>query len=245
MPRFHIPKNLTANLLNNVSVSLPDKVARHVQVLRYQPEDVIDLFDGSGMVYQVKIIAMGKKNVDVQLRDCKSISIESVLKITLLQSISSSERMDLTIQKSVELGVTKIQPILTERSSQRLQGERAMKKIERWQDIAISACEQCGRTVVPEVSPVTELSEVVGNISSDSLKLLMSLNQPVGLNEFALPQDDITLLIGPEGGLSNEEESLAIKHGFTAISLGPRILRTETASLAALAAMQTLWGDFV
>ena len=245
MPRFYIPKNLTANLLNNVSVSLPDKVARHVQVLRYQPEDVIDLFDGSGMVYQAEIIAMGKKNVDVQLRDCKSISIESVLKITLLQSISSSERMDLTIQKSVELGVTKIQPILTERSSQRLQGERAMKKIERWQDIAISACEQCGRTVVPEVSPVTELSEVVGNISSDSLKLLMSLNQPVGLNEFALPQDDITLLIGPEGGLSNEEESLAIKHGFTAISLGPRILRTETASLAAIAAMQTLWGDFV
>ena len=245
MPRFYIPKNLTANLLNNVSVSLPDKVARHVQVLRYQPEDVIDLFDGSGMVYQAEIIAMGKKNVDVQLRDCKSISIESVLKITLLQSISSSERMDLTIQKSVELGVTKIQPILTERSSQRLQGERAMKKIERWQDIAISACEQCGRTVVPEVSPVTELSEVVENISSDSLKLLMSLNQPVGLNEFAFPQDDITLLIGPEGGLSNEEESLAIKHGFTAISLGPRILRTETASLAALAAMQTLWGDFV
>lgn len=245
MPRFYIPKNLTANLLNNVSVSLPDKVARHVQVLRYQPEDVIDLFDGSGMVYQAEIIAMGKKNVDVQLRDCKSISIESVLKITLLQSISSSERMDLTIQKSVELGVTKIQPILTERSSQRLQGERAMKKIERWQDIAISACEQCGRTVVPEVSPVTELSEVVENISSDSLKLLMSLNQPVGLNEFAFPQDDITLLIGPEGGLSNEEESLAINHGFTAISLGPRILRTETASLAALAAMQTLWGDFV
>jgi len=188
---------------------------------------------------------MGKKNVDVQLRDCKPISIESALKITLLQSISSSERMELTIQKSVELGVTKIQPILTDRSSQRLQGERAMKKLERWQDIAISACEQCGRTIVPEVAPVTELSKVVKNISSDSLKLLMSLNRPVGLNEFALPQDDITLLIGPEGGLSTEEESLAIKHGFSAISLGPRILRTETASLAAIAAMQTLWGDFI
>ncbi len=245
MPRFYIPKNFTASLLTNLPVCLPDKVARHVQVLRHQPEDVIDLFDGSGMVYQAEITAMGKKNVDVQLRDCKPISIESALKITLLQSISSSERMELTIQKSVELGVTKIQPILTDRSSQRLQGERAMKKLERWQDIAISACEQCGRTIVPEVAPVTELSKVVKNISSDSLKLLMSLNRPVGLNEFALPQDDITLLIGPEGGLSTEEESLAIKHGFSAISLGPRILRTETASLAAIAAMQTLWGDFI
>lgn len=239
MPRFYLPPSV----LVSDAFSLPDTAARHVQVLRYQPGEVIELFDGLGKVYQAEITSMGKKNVDVLIRESTDINLESPLNITLMQSISSSDRMDLTIQKAVELGVTVIQPVLTERSSQRLSGERAMKKLERWLDIAIGACEQCGRTVVPQIQPITGLSDVLCALGVDDLKLLMSLNQPRALNQFTQPQA-VVLLVGPEGGLSQAEEELAINHGFNAISTGPRVLRTETASLAAIAAMQLLWGDF-
>lgn len=239
MPRFYVP----SGICDSVAFSLPDATARHVQVLRCQPGELIELFDGLGTVYQAEITAMGKKNVDVLIRGSESVTLESPLAITLLQSISSSERMDMTIQKAVELGVTLIQPVLTERSSQRLSGERALKKLERWQDIAIGACEQCGRTMVPEIRPVVDLANALAGLTTDNLKLLMSLCRPQALNEFAQPQA-VTLLIGPEGGLSNAEEELAIRYGFAAISLGPRVLRTETASLAAIAALQVLWGDF-
>lgn len=239
MPRFYLPPSV----LVSDAFSLPDTAARHVQVLRYQPGEVIELFDGLGKVYQAEIMSMGKKNVDVLIRESTDINLESPLNITLMQSISSSDRMDLTIQKAVELGVTVIQPVLTERSSQRLSGERAMKKLERWLDIAIGACEQCGRTVVPRIQPITGLSDALCALGVDDLKLLMSLNQPRALNQFTQPQA-VVLLVGPEGGLSQAEEELAINHGFNAISTGPRVLRTETASLAAIAAMQLLWGDF-
>lgn len=239
MPRFYLPPSV----LVSDAFSLPDTAARHVQVLRYQPGEVIELFDGLGKVYQAEITSMGKKNVDVLIRESTDINLESPLNITLMQSISSSDRMDLTIQKAVELGVTMIQPVLTERSSQRLSGERAMKKLERWLDIAIGACEQCGRTVVPQIQPITGLSDALCPLGVDDLKLLMSLNQPRALNQFTQPQA-VVLLVGPEGGLSQAEEELAINHGFNAISTGPRVLRTETASLAAIAAMQLLWGDF-
>lgn len=239
MPRFYLPPSV----LVSDAFSLPDTAARHVQVLRYQPGEVIELFDGLGKVYQAEITSMGKKNVDVLIRESTDINLESPLNITLMQSISSSDRMDLTIQKAVELGVTMIQPVLTERSSQRLSGERAMKKLERWLDIAIGACEQCGRTVVPQIQPITGLSDALCPLDVDDLKLLMSLNQPRALNQFTQPQA-VVLLVGPEGGLSQAEEELAINHGFNAISTGPRVLRTETASLAAIAAMQLLWGDF-
>lgn len=239
MPRFYLPPSV----LVSDAFSLPDTAARHVQVLRYQPGEVIELFDGLGKVYQAEITSMGKKNVDVLICGSTDINLESPLNITLMQSISSSDRMDLTIQKAVELGVTMIQPVLTERSSQRLSGERAMKKLERWLDIAIGACEQCGRTVVPQIQPITGLSDALYALGVDDLKLLMSLNQPRALNQFTQPQA-VVLLVGPEGGLSQAEEELAINHGFNAISTGPRVLRTETASLAAIAAMQLLWGDF-
>lgn len=239
MPRFYLPPSV----LVSDAFSLPNTAARHVQVLRYQPGEIIELFNGLGKVYQAEITSMGKKNVDVLIRESTDINLESPLNITLMQSISSSDRMDLTIQKAVELGVTVIQPVLTERSSQRLSGERAMKKLERWLDIAIGACEQCGRTVVPQIQPITGLSDALCALGVDDLKLLMSLNQPRALNQFTQPQA-VVLLVGPEGGLSQAEEELAINHGFNAISTGPRVLRTETASLAAIAAMQLLWGDF-
>ncbi len=239
MPRFYVP----AELCEVNAFSLPDATARHVQVLRCQPGELIELFNGQGLVYVAEIMSMGKKNVDVMIHDCKTVKVESSLTTTLLQSVSSSERMDMTIQKSVELGVSVIQPVLSERSSQRLGGERATKKRERWQDIAIAACEQCGRTVVPEIRPIMDLASALKDVADADLKLLMSLRRPLALNEFSQPHA-VTLLIGPEGGLSASEEEQAARYGFSAFSLGPRVLRTETASLAALAAMQALWGDF-
>ncbi|MDF7675301.1 16S rRNA (uracil(1498)-N(3))-methyltransferase [Neisseriaceae bacterium ESL0693] len=239
MPRFYVP-----SALNQLyTFSLPEATARHVQVLRSQPGDMIELFDGLGMVYLAEIMAMGKKNVDVLIRQRLETSVESPLSITLWQSVSSSDRMDLTIQKSVELGVTAIQPVLTERSSQRLNAERAEKKQARWQEIAVAACEQSGRTVVPKIYPVRPFDAALLAQSPADLKLLMSLNRTQALNQLP-PPESVCLLIGPEGGLSNDEEDLAIQYGFQAISLGKRVLRTETASLAALAAMQMLWGDF-
>ena len=239
MPRFYLPQ---APLLDQILL-LPDAVARHVQVLRAQPGELIELFDGRGQVYQAQITAMGKKSVEVRIQAAHTQCVESPLAITLLQAVSASERMDLTIQKSVELGVAAIVPLISERS-QRLSGERADKKVARWQEIAIAACEQCGRTVVPTVAPITPLAAALGRLPESGGRLLMSLNRPLALNQLPQPQS-LSLLIGPEGGLSPAEEALATtQFGFQAISLGPRVLRTETASLAAIAAMQVLWGDF-
>lgn len=240
MPRFYVP----AEVFTQPGFSLPEHAARHVQVLRSQPGQIIELFDGCGCVYQAEITHMGKKNVDVLLGKCTLVNRESPLQTTLLQSISASERMDLTIQKSVELGVNVIQPVISERSMQRLSGERADKKTARWQDIAIGACEQSGRTRLPEIKPVLPLEDALTACPHHTLKLLMSLNRPQALNHLIRPRS-VALLIGPEGGLSPTEENLAInRFGFHAISLGPRVLRTETAALAALAAIQMLWGDF-
>ena len=239
MPRFYVP----ADLCQLSIFSLPSSIARHVQVLRNPPGEIIELFDGKGMIYQAEIMAMGKKNVDVAVKKKDYLSVESKLVLHLWQSVSSSEHMDFTIQKAVELGVSTIQPILTERSSQRLSGERAEKKLMRWREIAISACEQSGRTFIPDIYPIQLFTPALFAQLSSELKILMSLNQPKALNQLMTPKS-VTLLVGPEGGFNEAEENLAISQGFQAISLGPRVLRTETASLAALSAMQALWGDF-
>lgn len=240
MPRFYVAESFFVDQ----SLSLPDAVARHVQVLRMQPGEEITLFDGQGQVYQARISAMGKKNVDVCILSTQAESVESPLAVTLLQSLCSSERMDWVVQKSVELGVARIVPLISERSSQRLSGERAAKKVARWQEIAIAACEQCGRTVVPTVAEVMSMDAALMALPDEGMRLLMSLNRPQSLNQLAKPAA-VTLLVGPEGGFGADEEAWAMSaFGFQAISLGPRVLRTETASLAAMAAMQVLWGDF-
>lgn len=240
MPRFYVPPET----LLQPNFSLPENAARHVQVLRSQPGEIIELFDGKGHVYQAEITQMGKKNVDVHLGNSTAVNLESPLKTTLLQSVSASERMDLTIQKSVELGISTIQPLISERSMQRLAGERADRKTARWQDIAIGACEQSGRTCLPEIKPILPFRAALADCAHHTFKLLMSLDRHQALNHLVRPQS-VALLIGPEGGLSPAEENMAIEEfGFHAISLGPRVLRTETAALAALAAMQMLWGDF-
>lgn len=240
MPRFYLPQPPAIHQ----SLLLPDALARHIQVLRLQPGDNVELFDGCGRVYRAQIKTMGKKHVEICIQAASALSIESSLPITLLQSVSSSERMDLTVQKSVELGISRIIPLITERSSQRLSGDRAEKKVARWQEIAVAACEQCGRTVLPHVGDVTSLAAGLKALPEHGCRLLMSPKHSLTLRQLP-PPDAVILLVGPEGGFSAGEEKMAITHyGFQAIRLGPRVLRTETASLAAIAAMQTLWGDF-
>jgi 16S rRNA (uracil1498-N3)-methyltransferase len=180
----------------------------------------------------------------VRVGEPRRINRESPLTVTLAQGISSGERMDYTIQKAVELGVCEIQPIACERSVVRLAPERAAKRVAHWQAIAAAACEQCGRNVVPPVLPVVPLARWLATLPSDALRITLSPDGATTLRALSDVPARILLLVGPEGGLSPAERQDAQNAAFTAARLGPRVLRTETAAITALAAMQTLWGDF-
>jgi 16S rRNA (uracil1498-N3)-methyltransferase len=218
-------------------------------VLRLNVGDAIKLFYGDGFDYTCELISVKKSEVLAKVQSQLEVKNESPLNITLLQGISSGERMDYTIQKAVELGVTQIQPLSTERSVVKLSPERAQKRLEHWQNVVIAACEQSGRAFVPKVlTPISLTAWLGANIHAGAgdahLRILLN---PVGAKQLsALPKttQNIQLLIGAEGGLSQVEIDLATNHDFQSIVLGPRILRTETAALTAIATMQTLWGDF-
>lgn len=225
---------------------IPPEAAHHLlHVLRLAKGDAVVIFDGDGHEYDATIQRVSKSGIGVKLGPARSIDRESRLEVTLAQGISSGDRMDYTIQKAVELGVYAIQPLTTERSVVRLDAARAAKRIAHWRSVAIAACEQCGRNRLPEIAPVSTLATWLGSLSTGSLRLTLSPNAPAKLA--ALDRNDtapIILLVGPEGGLAPREEHDALTAGFTAVRLGPRVLRTETAAVAALAALQTLWGDF-
>ena len=240
MPRFYLPQ-----LPNQGELALPESIVRHIHVLRLQAGDEIVLFDGLGMRVAATLQQVEKRKAACTIDRVLESDSESPLRIHLIQAVSSGERMDFTLQKSVELGVTSITPVLSERCVVRLQGERADKRVQRWQEIAVSACEQCGRDTVPLVHPILRLADYLRQAAAeDGLKLLMSLQNAQSLREKQPAQRPVYLLIGPEGGWTAAEEQAAVEAGFEAITLGKRVLRTETASLAAIAAMQTLWGDF-
>jgi 16S rRNA (uracil1498-N3)-methyltransferase len=213
-------------------------------VLRLAAGDAVIAFDGRGNEYAALIERIGKSGVTLTLGEPQSVDRESSLEVTLAQGISSGERMDYTVQKAVELGVTAIQPLASERSIVRLSAERAAKRVAHWQGIAVAACEQSGRNRVPEVLPVASVTGWLAQVPSDALRLTLSPNAESTLQELERPQGSIALLVGPEGGLSPRERDDARAAGFSGLKLGPRVLRTETAALAALAAMQALWGDF-
>lgn len=202
------------------------------------------LFDGSGSEWLATIQAVDKRDIEVLVNECRAISRESPLSVTLIQGISSGDRMDYTLQKAVELGVTHIQPVACARSVVKLQGERADKRRNHWQNLVIAACEQCGRNVVPAVAEVENLNHWLAQPDSAPLRIMFAPEAATTLHTLAPPQTSVQILAGPEGGFSNDEFNLAKSTGFIPVSLGPRILRTETAALAALSAMQTLWGDF-
>jgi 16S rRNA (uracil1498-N3)-methyltransferase len=247
IPRFYFPDPLALG----ARVNLPKDAAHHAaRVLRMGEGDVVTLFNGDGHLYRAKILRLDKQEVVVLIEQRAEASRESPLAITLLQGISSGERMDFTLQKSVELGIAAIQPIQAERSVVRLTAERMEKRLRHWQNIVIAACEQCGRNVVPEVRPALGLMEWLGQASgvggqaSGALRIHLSPEAEMGLRDLPKPTGPVVLAVGPEGGFSEQEQMALGQYGFVAVRLGPRVLRTETAALAALAALQSCWGDF-
>lgn len=227
---------------------MPARQAHHVtRVLRLGTGDALTLFDGNGAEYAAVIARVAKTGVTLNVGERMNIDRESPLEVVLAQAISSGERMEYTVQKAVELGVARIQPLESGRSVVRISGARAQKRVAHWQAVAIAACEQCGRNRVPPVAPVATLTSWLGQafrLPASQLRVLLALHAPVSLRELPRPAGSVTLLAGPEGGFTSAEQHDAERAGFAAVRLGPRVLRTETAAIAALAAMQTLWGDF-
>lgn len=241
IPRFYFPEGLASGM----RAALPSQAAHHAaKVLRLRIGDEIALFDGSGGEYAAIIHDIGKHGVAVQVGAHRAAERESPLFVTLAQAISSGDKMDLTLQKATELGIAHIQPLESERSVVRLSGERAEKRVAHWQGVVISACEQCGRNQIPQVAPIRRFHDWLGIGQEPGLRLMLSPGAAAGLRDLPRLEQPVTLLIGPEGGFSEAETASALHAGFTPVRLGARVLRTETAALAALAAMQALWGDF-
>ena len=221
---------------------LPEAQAHYIsRVLRHVAGDAVQLFDGSGQEYLGELIDVGKKAVRVELREQLAGQAESPLRIHLGQGLSRGERMDWAIQKATELGVGEITPIVSERCEVRLKDERADKRLAHWRQVAISACEQCGRSVLPVIHAPLTLAEWQGHVQAELKLVLHPVAAP--LESHARPHS-LAFLIGPEGGLSEAEVAQAKAAGFHAARLGPRVLRTETAPVVALAVAQQLWGDF-
>ena len=240
MPRFYVDFALSPDSV----VELPDNVVRHLNVLRVKNTEEIVLFNGNGKAYPALPEVLEKRRASVRILREEATDNESPLNITLVQAVSTAERMDFTLQKSVELGVAEIRPVISERCVVRLSGERAEKRVARWQEIVVSACEQSGRNIVPKVLPLTTYAQALQQLPQETSKLLMSLNRAQKLSDVQPQSGKVVFMVGPEGGWTEKEEQQAFDAGFQSVTLGKRVLRTETASLAAIAAMQTLWGDF-
>jgi 16S rRNA (uracil1498-N3)-methyltransferase len=240
VPRCYVDEELHEGKL----LTLPPNVQHHlVSVLRRAAGDPLVLFNGRGGEYTATLDSAAKRSAGVRLGEFRDVDRESPLAITLAQGVSKGERMDYTVQKAVELGVAEIVPLLTDHSVVKLSDERWQRKQEHWQAIAVSACEQSGRTRVPTVTPVVDLRDWLPACPQSSLKLVLAPGAeapPAGVGFSGQP---IVLLVGPEGGLSELEIKLAELAGYAGLSLGPRVLRTETAGVVALSVVQALWGD--
>lgn len=214
------------------------------RVLRLRVGDTITVFDGSGAEWAASISAMTKSTATLELGERREPATESPLRIHLVQGISRGERMDFVVQKATELGVARITPVLTEYGVVKLDDERATKRREHWEGVAASACEQSGRTCLPQIDEPLPLKNWFGaKPNSADLDLILAPGANTALARIDAPQTRVCILIGPEGGFSEVEYEDAEIAGFRAVSLGPRILRTETAAAAALAVMQANWGD--
>ncbi|MDT3668773.1 MAG: 16S rRNA (uracil(1498)-N(3))-methyltransferase [Aromatoleum sp.] len=237
--RFFFPQPLPAE----GEIPLPDAIAHHAfRVLRLRDGAPAVLFDGSGDEVSARLIARGKGGVAL-LSERHAVGRESPLELVLVQALASGEKMDWIVQKAVELGVSTVIPVQAERSVLRLAAERATKRVEHWRQVAIAACEQSGRNRVPAIEPIVGLREYLAR-DGNARRLVLSPVGGVRVATLSRPDAALHLLIGPEGGWSDEEFALCQRAGCTAIGLGPRVLRAETAGLAAVAALQTLWGDF-
>ncbi len=236
IPRVHLP----APLSTGKRLELDKQAARHIlAVLRLKPGAPLVIFDGQGRAFKATLEHSTQVSIGQRLND----NTESPLQIHLLQAISRGERMDHVIQKAVELGVDKITPVLTQRCMVKLKGERATRRLQHWRGIVISACEQCGRNRFPVLREITTLDKALSELSNN-LRLVLAPTGRNTLSSLTSPSNgSVTLLIGPEGGLTDKEIQQAGQSGFVSLRMGPRILRTESAAVAALSALQTLWGD--
>jgi 16S rRNA (uracil1498-N3)-methyltransferase len=241
-PRFYCPPPLP--LATNFE--LPPEAAHHAsRVLRLRVGDAVQIFDGLGNALDATINAISGKRVVLGNLQTFLGQQESGLHIVLAQSMCSSEKMDWVVQKSTELGAAEIVPVQTQRSVARLNGPRAEKRAEHWRNVAVSACEQCGRNTLPQLLAPQELGKWLDEIRGTAGgKFILLPGGAINLQSQPRPQGRAILLIGPEGGFTADEANIAQQAGFTPILLGPRVLRTETAALAGIAALQTLWGDF-
>lgn len=243
MPRFYCPPPLPSGGI----FDLPPEAAHHAaRVLRLREGSRVEIFDGQGNERQGVIAAIDGRRVTVGDISATDADRESPLQVVLAQALSSSEKMDWVIQKATELGAVEIQPLATERSVARLPAERAAKRLEHWRQVAISACEQCGRNVLPEMHAPLDIMAWLQQMKEwRGTKLILLPQGAASLHEQPKPPGRVILLVGAEGGFSEAEGDSALHCGFTPVRLGARVLRTETAAIAGLAALQTLWGDFV
>jgi 16S rRNA (uracil1498-N3)-methyltransferase len=237
-PRFYVAQPLGSGQ----ALELPADSAHHaLNVLRIRAGEEVTLFDGRGGEYAARVSSIQKKRVHLEVQRHEAVERESPLHVVLVQGVSAGERMDFTIRKAVELGVAEIRPVLTASSVSRPKGERAASRQAHWQRIAISACEQCGRNTVPAVGEIRDVPG--GPFEPDVLKLLLSPGAALSLSRTPAGKRYV-IATGPEAGFSPAEEDRFVKAGFQPVGLGPRVLRTETAALAALAALSALRGDF-
>lgn len=231
-------------LASGAEVRLPSAGAYHVaRVLRMRAGAPLSVFDGAGREFQAEIVQIAGDDVMVKLGDQTPSTTESPLRITLIQGVSRSERMDWTLQKATELGVAAIAPVLSARSVVRLDDKQAQKKQAHWRGIVVGACEQCGRARLPAVSAPITLRDYLNTVRKEGLRLVLSPSAPGSLAGLTSLPSKVELLIGPEGGLDDDELLAAQKAGFMPVRLGPRVLRTETAAVVALSVLQALWGD--
>ena len=241
--RFYHSENLE---LKHVVELIVQTHIHATKVLRLKVGDQFALFNGDGYDYVAKVIELSKHKTSVEIIDRYAVNHESPLKITLAQGLAAGDKMDWIIQKAVELGIQSIQPLLTERSIVKLDRERADKKLEHWRTVAISACEQTGRSIIPDILSPIHLVQWLSNQNqiANSLKLILTPAKAQNINHLEKPSSPVVFMVGPEGGFSEKEMNLALSSSFVPVNFGKRVLRTETASVVALSIMQNLWGDF-
>jgi 16S rRNA (uracil1498-N3)-methyltransferase len=242
LTRVHVAGLLTSGRSHTIEGDAANHIAR---VLRLAPGDPLTVFDGRGGEYAARIGAIRRGAVVIEVRERSAAIRESTLELTLAQGVSRGERMDWVVQKATELGVTRIVPVLTERTVVKLDARQAERKVAHWRGIAIAACEQSGRDRIPQVAPPVALHDLLHDIDSRATRLLLSPTGTQRVSDLKAPEGGIVVLIGPEGGLAETEQRAALAAGFLAVRLGPRVLRTETAAVAALTLLQHQFGDLV
>ncbi len=243
-PRFHCPGDLGAGDVNS-DYYLPDAVAHHaLRVLRLAVGDRVTLFTGAGGEFAATLVRADKRDAVVHIDGFDAIERESALAVTLVQGIAANDAMDHAVRRAVELGAAAIQPVLTTRSARLPDGERGEKRLAHWRQIVVAACEQCGRNRIPDVRDVVTLERWLGGRSATIPGFVLSPRADASLADAPRPRAALDMLVGPEGGLASEEVAQAARAGLKPVHLGPRVLRTETAALASLAAINAMWGDF-